>query len=90
MAADRDSAQRVDRDYKAQLDKLGAELHQRYPDHPDRLAQLDAHLATVAMVIEHLADEEVRHKSTASGERRDTVTKAHLRATGAYVPDPED
>ena len=37
----------------------------RFPDAPDRLAQLTFHLATARMVIEHLYDEEPRHREHA-------------------------
>lgn len=37
----------------------------RFPDSPDRLAQLTFHLATARMVIEHLYDEEPRHREHA-------------------------
>lgn len=50
-------------------------MREAYPDHPDRLAQLDGALATAAMVVEHIADEEIRHKHDAG---------AHARATGAW------
>lgn len=44
-------------DLTSRLDAIKADAHTAYADNPDRLAQLDSHLATVAMVIEHMADE---------------------------------
>jgi len=65
---------------QATLDKLRVGLHQQFDSaddlHGNRLAQLDAGLATVSMVVEHLYDEEVRHRHE---------PRAHQRAIGAYV-----
>jgi uncharacterized membrane protein len=69
------------RDIQALLDELRLAAHEQYPDHPDRLAQFDSHLDTAAMVYQHMADEEVRHKHR---------PKAHARAVGAYMPDEEE
>jgi len=48
---------------QATLDKLKTTMHSQfdYPGSSDRLAQLDSHVATVAMVIDHLFDEAQRH-----------------------------
>jgi len=45
---------------KAQLDGIRAAMHEQYPDNTARLEQLDAHIATVAMVVDHLFDEAER------------------------------
>jgi hypothetical protein len=66
----------VDTDHKALLDEISDEMHNRFPNQGARLEQLDAHLATVAMVIDHLRDEEVRHGA-------DPV--AHQKAMGTFV-----
>ncbi len=44
-------------DLTARLDAIRQEAHDTFPDNRGRLEQLDSHLATVAMVIEHMADE---------------------------------
>ena len=44
----------------AALDKVKAAMHEQYPDNTARLEQLDAHIATVAMVVDHLFDEAER------------------------------
>jgi hypothetical protein len=58
------------------LREVQAAMHEQFGDHPARLDQLDSHMATVVMVVEHLYDEEVRHK-------HDPVR--HLKARGEYV-----
>ena len=44
----------------ALLDDLSKEMHDQHPDNRARLEQLDAHVATVAMVVDHLYDEAAR------------------------------
>lgn len=41
----------------AVLDELRAQLHAEHPENRARLEQLDSHLATVSMVVDHLYDE---------------------------------
>lgn len=41
------------------LDRVKTAMHEQH-DNPARLEQLDAHVATVAMVVEHLYDETER------------------------------
>lgn len=60
----------------AALAEVQAAMREQYPDNPSRLEQLDAALSTAGMVVEHLADEDVRH-------RHDPV--AHSKAIGEYV-----
>ena len=45
---------------KAALDKVQAAMHEQFPGAVERLAQLDSHLATVDMTVEHLFDEHER------------------------------
>jgi len=59
----------------AALTEVGEAMRTTFPDHPDRLGQLDAALATAAMAVTHLVDEELRHKHD---------ERAHARATGAW------
>lgn len=50
----------MDRDEARQmLDDLAAAMHEQFADEQQaaRLAQLDAHLATVRMTVDHLYDE---------------------------------
>lgn len=47
----------------AALDEVRAAMHDQHPDNPDRLHQLDHHLTTAAMVVEHLDDERARKES---------------------------
>jgi hypothetical protein len=49
------------KDHKAALEAVRQELHSQFPRETDRLQQLDHHVATVAMVIDHLHDEAPRH-----------------------------
>jgi hypothetical protein len=42
------------------LDGVRAAMHDRHPGNRARLEQLDCHLATVAMVVDHLYDEAAR------------------------------
>lgn len=42
------------------LSDVAAGMHEAFPDATDRLAQLAAHIATAAMVIEHIFDESAR------------------------------
>jgi hypothetical protein len=44
-------------DLTGRLDAVRRDAHDAFPDNAGRLEQLDSHLATVAMVIEHMADE---------------------------------
>lgn len=44
------------------IDGIAADLHSKFSGNAGRLEQLDAHLATVKMVIEHLYDEDARSK----------------------------
>lgn len=44
----------------ALLKDLTTEMHDQHPDNRARLEQLDAHVATVAMVVDHLFDEAAR------------------------------
>lgn len=44
----------------AALEQVKVGMHETFPAATDRLAQLDAHLATVAMVVEHIDDEAAR------------------------------
>lgn len=44
----------------AALAEVGAAMHELHADNAARLEQLDAHLATVSMVVEHLYDETER------------------------------
>lgn len=39
---------------------IGEQLHMQHPEAVARLEQLDAHLATVAMVVDHIYDEAER------------------------------
>lgn len=61
------------------LESIKTAMHQQFGEtddlHRGRLAQLDHALATAAMAIEHLVDEDVRHRHD---------PKAHLKAIGAY------
>jgi len=47
---------------QAALSKVQAAMHEQFadPDSQPRLAQLDSHIATVAMVVDHLYDEAER------------------------------
>lgn len=47
----------------AALEDLRASAHAQftYAGSADRLAQLDGHVATVQMLVEHLFDEDARH-----------------------------
>jgi hypothetical protein len=45
---------------KAQLEIVRDAMHEEFPDATDRLAQLDSHMATVEMVIQHLYEEKER------------------------------
>jgi hypothetical protein len=47
---------------KAALDDVKSALHEQFPGHDARLDQFDSHLATVAMVVDHIHDEDVRHQ----------------------------
>lgn len=47
-------------DAKQQLKAISKELHRKFPEATDRLHQLDSHLATVAMVVDHIHDEAAR------------------------------
>jgi hypothetical protein len=67
-------------DVTARLEEVRDVVHKQYdsPDglHRSRMAQFDAALATLTMVIEHLHDEDVRHRVN---------PKAHQKAIGAYM-----
>jgi len=39
------------------LAEVQAAMHEQHADNPDRLHQLDHHINTAAMVVEHLDDE---------------------------------
>jgi hypothetical protein len=41
----------------AQLEAVKTAMHEQHPTNPARLEQLDSHLATAAMAVEHLFDE---------------------------------
>jgi hypothetical protein len=47
-------------DIKAALHELNLALHERFPKNIGRLAQLDYHIATAGMAVEHLFDEQAR------------------------------
>lgn len=47
-------------DAKIALDDIRTAMHDQHPDNRARLDQLDSHLATVAMVIDHLYEEAAR------------------------------
>lgn len=51
---------------QAALDGVKAAAHDQFPAAAARLAQLDSHLQTVGMVIDHLHDEDVRHQDGAN------------------------
>lgn len=42
------------------LDKIKTDMHKQFPKNVGRLEQLDHHIATAAMAVEHLFDEQVR------------------------------
>lgn len=44
----------------AALDDVKTAMHEQFPDAAARLAQLDSHLATVVMVVEHIHEEAAR------------------------------
>jgi hypothetical protein len=44
-------------DAQSSLDELCRAMHQQHADNAARLSQLDAHAATLAMVVDHLYDE---------------------------------
>lgn len=48
-------------DFGSTLDELKTAVHQQHQGQAARLEQFDAHLDTVRMIIDHLADEAVRH-----------------------------
>lgn len=45
---------------QAALESVKAAMHTQFPEHRERLEQLDDHLATVAMVVDHIHDEAAR------------------------------
>lgn len=47
---------------KTALENIAAAMHEQFPDerHAARLEQLDHHLSTAAMAVEHLFDEQAR------------------------------
>lgn len=47
-------------DIQAALDKMRGSMHEQFPEHAARLEQLDSHIATVAMVVDHIHDEAAR------------------------------
>lgn len=47
----------------AALDEVRQAMHDQFPDNAARLGQLDSHIATVAMVVDHLHDEDAREAS---------------------------
>jgi hypothetical protein len=67
---------------RAALDAIYSDIHSQFESedrlHETRLSQVDSALATARMAIEHLYDEEIRHRQ---------VPKAHAKATGTYVPE---
>jgi hypothetical protein len=44
-------------DAQSSLDELCRAMHQQHADNAARLSQLDAHAATLAMIVDHLYDE---------------------------------
>ncbi len=52
-------------DLKFTLDQLREAVHEKFDDSPRR-QQFDAHADTLAMVIDHLEDEAIRHVGTAA------------------------
>ncbi len=60
----------------AALAQVRQAMHEQFPDHPARLAQLDGALATAGMAVEHLHDEQARHSHN---------PRAHAKALGEYV-----
>lgn len=44
----------------AVLREVGEQMHTQHPEARARLEQLDSHLSTVVMVVEHIFDEAVR------------------------------
>lgn len=77
MSGNRDGRSTVDVDSTLKvLAEVRSAAHDAYPDNPGRLAQLDTALDTARMAVEHLADEDIRHKHN---------PKAHAKALGTYV-----
>lgn len=52
-------------DFKSTLDELREAVHEKFEDSPRR-QQFDAHADTLAMVIDHLEDEAIRHSEKAA------------------------
>jgi hypothetical protein len=51
----------VDRDQAVKaLNDIAAGMRDAFPAATDRLAQLDSHIATAVMVVEHIVDESAR------------------------------
>jgi hypothetical protein len=67
-------------DIHTRLAEIRADVHSMYGSddglHRARLEQLDGALATASMAVEHLSEEEIRHRHD---------PKAHQKAIGAYV-----
>jgi hypothetical protein len=65
------------------LDTVFESVHEKFDTdglHQSRLEQFVASWKTTRMLVEHLFDEDVRHRDR---------PKAHLRAIGAYSPEAE-
>lgn len=48
--------------HKKKLKEVQSDLRKQFPRATERLAQLDGALATAAMAVDHLYDEEARHQ----------------------------
>lgn len=55
------------KEIQASLDKISDDIHKTFPTQLARLAQLDGHMATVRMVIDHI------HAEATKGERDEPV-----------------
>jgi len=62
---------------QAALRQIGEAMHDQFPGARERLAQLDSHLATVAMVVDHTYEEDVR-----AAQHRAAVIEAAIKAAG--------
>lgn len=60
----------------AALDGVAAAMAAQFGQHPDRVAQLSAALATAGMAADHLFDEELRRVDNT--ERREARIRAEL------------
>jgi hypothetical protein len=74
------------------LDQVGSEARARYPEQAERLAAIDAHLATVRMHVEELHPQHVNAVDHAARQRDDARAAADeaLRARGINLDDGSD